>query len=216
MSANTRWSGEPLRALSDLIQKETPMMIHVKTSLIVTIIAMVVAACVAVMPRDAIAQQVNAPTLHESSTAGMPSLKLRGGGLLRMFGFQIYHSYLWTPDGGAFDWKKPYAIDIQYLRNFEGKKLAERSIDEMRGLGIGGDAIYAKWLAEMIRVFPDVKPNDRLTGVFTPNRSAKFFHNGKPTGEVNDPEFADAFFGIWLHEKTSQPKLRALMLGSPQ
>jgi Chalcone isomerase-like len=170
----------------------------------------------AVASMNVSAQQVNAPALHESSISGMPALKLRGGGLLRMFGFQIYNSYLWTPDGGTFDWKKPYALDIQYLRNFEGKKLAERSIDEMRGLGIGSDATYAKWLAEMIRVFPDVKPNDRLTGVFTANRTAKFFHNGKLTGEVNDSDFADAFFGIWLHEKTSQPKLRALMLGSPQ
>ncbi len=164
----------------------------------------------------AFAQTANAPALYESSTAGMPALKLRGGGLLRMFGFQIYNSYLWTPDGGAFDGKKPYVLDIQYLRNFEGKKLAERSIDEMRGLGIGGDTAYVKWLADMIRVFPDVKPNDRLTGVFTANRTAKFFHNGKLTGEVNDPEFADAFFGIWLHEKSSQPKLRALMLGTSQ
>jgi Chalcone isomerase-like len=189
------------------------MTIDIKNSFFASTIAVLVASCLMFTSRDAIAQQVNAPTLHETSTAGMPALKLRGGGLLRMFGFQIYNSYLWTPDGGAFDWKKPYVLDIQYLRNFEGRKLAERSIDEMRGLGIGGDAVYAKWLAEMIRVFPDVKPQDRLTGVFTPNRTAKFFHNGKLTGEVNDPDFADAFFGIWLHEKTSQPKLRALMLG---
>jgi Chalcone isomerase-like len=180
------------------------------------IVASFAAISLSLAPATAMAQTVNAPALHESSTAGLPSLKLRGGGLLRMFGFQIYNSYLWTPDGGTFDAKKPYVLDIQYLRNFEGKKLAERSIDEMRALGIGGDSIYAKWLAEMIRVFPDVKPNDRLTGVFTPNRTAKFFHNGKLTGEVSDPDFADAFFGIWLHEKTSQPKLRALMLGSSQ
>ncbi|MGL5002869.1 MAG: chalcone isomerase family protein [Casimicrobium sp.] len=185
-----------------------------KHSFIATIIATIVASCFMFATRDVVAQQINAPTLYESSTAGMPALKLRGGGLLRMFGFQIYNSYLWTPDGAAFDVKKPFVLDIQYLRNFEGKKLAERSIDEMRAQNVGSDAVYPKWLAEMVRVFPDVKPNDRLTGVFTTNRTAKFFHNGKLTGEVNDPEFADAFFGIWLSANTSQPKLRALMLGN--
>lgn len=133
-----------------------------------------------------------------------------------MYGFQIYNAYLWTPDGAAFDRTKPFALDIEYLRNFEGKALAERSIDEKRAQGIGNEAVYAKWLAEMIRVFPNVKPNDRLTGVATAQRTARFFHNGKFTGEVTDPEFTDAFFGIWLNEKTSQRRFRDRLLGNAQ
>jgi hypothetical protein len=162
------------------------------------------------------AQATNAPALHSASIEGMPALKVRGGGLLRVFGFQVYNAFLWTPDGSAFDARKPYALDIEYLRNFEGKVLAERSIDEMRGQGIGGDAVYPKWLAEMARVFPNVKPNDRLTGVATPQRTTKFFHNGKLTGEVSDPEFTDAFFGIWLNEKSSQRRFRDRLLGNVQ
>jgi hypothetical protein len=185
----------------------------IETTMIVVSFA---AISLSLAPTNAIGQTVNAPALHESSTAGMPTLKLRGGGLLRVFGFQIYHSFLWTPDGSAFDARKPFVLDIQYLRNFEGKRLAERSIDEMRAQSVGNDTMYPKWLAEMIRVFPDVKPQDRLTGVFTPQRTARFFHNGKLTGEVSDPEFADAFFGIWLSANTSQPKLRTMMLGPTQ
>jgi hypothetical protein len=162
------------------------------------------------------AQPSAAPALFPSSIEGMPTLKARGGGLLRMYGFQIYNAYLWTPDGAAFDRTKPYVLDIEYLRNFEGKVLAERSIDEKRGQGIGSDAVYPKWLAEMTRVFPNVKPNDRLTGVATPQRTAKFFHNGKFTGEIADPEFVDAFFGIWLNEKTSQRRFRDRLLGNAQ
>jgi Chalcone isomerase-like len=161
----------------------------------------------------AFAQRVDAPALHEPAIAGMPTLKARGGGLLRVFGFQVYNAYLWTPNGAEFDAKKPYVLDIEYLRNFEGKVLSERSIDEMRGQGIGSDAVYPKWLAEMVRVFPNVKPNDRLTGVATANRTAKFFHNGKFAGEINDPDFTDAFFGIWLHERSSQTRFRERLLG---
>jgi hypothetical protein len=163
------------------------------------------------------AQNVRAaPPLAATATAGMPELKALGGGLLRVFGFQVYNVYLWTPAGAAFDRSKPYALDLQYLRNFSAKQLAERSIDEMRGQGIGGDAVYPKWLAEMERVFADVKDGDRLTGVVTPTKTSKFFYNGAFRGEVIDPAFADAFFGIWLNEKSSQPRIRNLLLGKPE
>jgi Chalcone isomerase-like len=157
--------------------------------------------------------QTEAPKLAAAANAELPTPKARGGGLLRMYGFQVYRAYLWTPGGAAFDRAKPYALDIEYLRNFTAKALAERSIDEMRGQGVGSDAVYPKWLAEMQRVFADVKPGDRLTGVVTATRSAKFFYNGTLRGEVNDPAFADAFFGIWLNEQTSQPAFRKLLLG---
>ena len=157
--------------------------------------------------------QVAAPTLPAQATTGMPSLKAVGGGLLRIFGFQVYNAYLWTPEGASFDPKKPHVLDIHYLRTFSAKQLAERSIDEMRGQGTGSEAIYPKWITEMQRVFADVKEGDRLIGIATPNRTAKFFHNGAYRGEIADAAFTDAFFGIWLSEKSSQPGLRDRLLG---
>ena len=157
-----------------------------------------------------------APPLSATAKAGMPELKVLGGGQLRMFGFQVYNVYLWTPAGASFDRNKPYALDLQYLRTFSAKQLAERSIDEMRGQGIGSDTVYPKWLAEMERVFADVKDGDRLTGVVTATKSSKFFYNGAYRGEVVDPAFADAFFGIWLNEKSSQLRIRNLLLGKPE
>lgn len=163
------------------------------------------------------AQNANAaPPLSVAATAGMPQLKALGGGLLRVFGFQVYNVYLWTPAGAALDRSKPYALDLQYLRTFSAKQLAERSIDEMRGQGIGNDTVYPKWLAEMERVLADVKDGDRLTGVVTATKTSKFFYNGAYRGEVIDPAFADAFFGIWLNEKSSQPRVRNLLLGKPE
>jgi hypothetical protein len=154
-----------------------------------------------------------APPLVAESVAGMPQLKSIGGGLLRIFGFRIYNAYLWTPAGAPFDRVKPYVLDIHYLRTFSAKQLAERSIDEMRGQGTGSDAVYPKWLSEMQRVFADVNEGDRLTGVATPARTAKFFYNGTYRGEIADSAFTDAFFGIWLSEKSSQPAMRNQLLG---
>ena len=159
--------------------------------------------------------QVAAPVLPAQATTGMPTLKAVGGGLLRIFGFQVYNAYLWTPEGASFDQTKPHVLDIHYLRTFSAKQLAERSIDEMRGQGTGSEAVYPKWIAEMQRVFADVKEGDRLIGVATPNRTAKFFYNGTYRGEVADAAFTDAFFGIWLSEKSSQPGMRNRLLGKP-
>ncbi|TAG46830.1 MAG: hypothetical protein EAZ30_11575 [Betaproteobacteria bacterium] len=169
--------------------------------------------CVALTPVAAQTSAVNAPAVAPAALTGMPELKPRGGGLLRVFGFQVYNAYLWTPNGQAHDRTKPFVLDIEYLRNFTAKALAERSIDEMREQGTGSDAVYPKWLAEMQRVFADVKPGDKITGVVTPARTAKFFHNGVLRGEVNDAAFTEAFFDIWLSEKTSQGAFRKRLLG---
>jgi Chalcone isomerase-like len=172
----------------------------------------------ALMAQNAVFAQAAkaAPPLAPSVTSGLPELKALGGGLLRVFGFQVYNVYLWTPGGATFDQSKPYALDLQYLRTFSAKQLAERSIDEMRGQGTGSEAVYPKWLAEMQRVFADVKEGDRLTGVVTASKTARFFHNGVFRGEVVDAAFADAFFGIWLSEKSSQLRIRDRLLGKPE
>jgi hypothetical protein len=40
-----------------------------------------------------------------------------------------------------------------------------------------------------------------------------FSFNGKPIGEIKDPEFARLFFGIWLSPQTSAPEMRRELLG---
>ena len=83
----------------------------------------------------------------------------------------------------------------------------------MRRVGSFSEAQSQGWLAAMERVFPDVSAGDRLTGVHLPGRGAQFYANGKLRGEIADPEFAFLFFGIWLSDKTSAPKLRLTLLG---
>ncbi|MFN3631133.1 MAG: chalcone isomerase family protein [Casimicrobiaceae bacterium] len=146
-------------------------------------------------------------------SAFLPELKVRGGGLLRIWGFQVYNAWLWTPGGGAYDPARPFALDIEYLRHFTAQALAERSIEEMRGQGRGSEAVYPRWLAEMQRVFVDVKPGDRLTGVATAERHARFYYNGALRGEIADPAFTEAFFAIWLSERSSQARFRDLLIG---
>ena len=147
----------------------------------------------------------------------LPEAGLVGQGLYRWFGLSVYKSRLWgdktqvTPSG----WQSSsFALELEYTRTLYGEKIAIASIDEIKKLRLGSAAQHEQWLADMKKIFPDVDEGQQLTGVFTPGQASRFFFNGKHVGDIADPEFGLAFFGIWLHPKTSAPKLRQALLGS--
>ncbi len=108
---------------------------------------------------------------------------------------------------------QPFALHIHYARSISLAQLAERSIQEMEGLGLVPKSSREQWLAHLFKSFRAVNAGDRITGVFRPNRGASFYLNGALVHEVADPAFAEAFFRIWLDPKTSEPDLRRALLG---
>jgi len=155
-----------------------------------------------------------APPLPEPVSRDFPGLRELGEGRLRFIGIHVYDAAVWIP-GAAFSAKEPYALDLRYAISINGHALTVRSTKEMRGQGYTDEAKLSAWEKEMDRVFPDLKPGDRLVGVHVPGKEARFYSQDKFLGAVADPEFARAFFAIWLDEKTSQPALRAKMLKLP-
>jgi len=67
----------------------------------------------------------------------------------------------------------------------------------------------------MKQFFVDVVDGDRITGLNLPQLGIRYYYNGKPLGEIQDREFAKAFFGIWLDPRTSEPELRKKLLSEP-
>ncbi|WP_155820478.1 chalcone isomerase family protein [Limnohabitans sp. Rim47] len=133
---------------------------------------------------------------------------------LRVWGFEVYDARLWTPLGFRHSQAAqfPFALELQYLRRLEGAAIASRSIDEMRRVGLFTDAQAQSWLMAMREFFPNVSAGERITGVNLPGEGAEFWVNGQRVGAVKDPAFARLFFGIWLDERTSEPKMRAQLL----
>ena len=154
-----------------------------------------------------------APGLVVANTSDLQS---QGQGSLRWFGLKIYDAELKVSPGfdtaALFD--KPFALELVYARKLYGKAIAERSLEEMKKVGVGNDQQQQQWLAIMLDAFPDVGANDRLTGVHSPGVGALFYMNGKLIKTINDVEFSKAFFSIWLDAKTSEPDLRRALLGS--
>ena len=145
----------------------------------------------------------------------LPHARLAGQGKFRWFGLSIYDAQLWVGDKG-FQPSAPdaasFALDLRYSRSFDGSKIAESSIDQMRKIGSGSDAEYGPWLSQMKSIFPHVIDGSHITGIFLPNVGTRFYMDGKMIGEINDPHFATAFFGIWLSPKTTSPTLRKALL----
>ena len=171
----------------------------------------VLAAGAGVLWVDARAQ----PVVPAEVAAELPGARLLGSGRMTYFALHIYDARLWVGDGFAADnfATLPLALELEYARTLFGKLIAERSLDEMKRAGGFGDEQGQRWLAAMTQTFPDVSKGDRLTGLHRPGEAASFFLNGKPRGEVRDADFARRFFGIWLSPQTSEPKLRAALLG---
>lgn len=144
-----------------------------------------------------------------------PDAALRGRATLRVFGLHIYDIALWSPAAPdpARWWASPLALELQYARPLQGRRIAERSLDEMRRQGPIEDTVARHWLDRMAALFPDVRDGDRLTGV-ADGASSRFHHNARLLGTVDDASFTRRFFGIWLAPQTSAPSLRAALLGT--
>ena len=148
----------------------------------------------------------------------LPQHRLSGRSRLTVWGFDVYDASLWVAPGFQADQlsAQPFALELAYLRNFTNTDIAERSIAEMRRLSPLSDAQASNWTAAMLRVFPNIKKGDRITGVYRPGTGAAFLVNGKSAGDIPDAEFARLFFAIWLSPKTSDPKLRSALLAGLQ
>jgi len=173
----------------------------------------VLAAAVGAGPACVRATTASTPPAEVSAT--LPGASLQGQGRLRYLGLHIYDAALWTqarlspPDVA----NASLALELRYAKRLRGPLIAERSLEEMKRVGDFSESDAQRWLDAMKQAFPDVAAGDRITGIHRPGVGAAFFFNGRAAGEVRDAQFAQLFFGIWLSPRTSQPALRAALLG---
>lgn len=101
----------------------------------------------------------------------------------------------------------PYQLKLEYKREIAGAKIVESTQKEIKKLG-GPAQKLVNWIEQLKKIIPDVKSGDALIGFVDKDKNSLFCLGNKFLGKVDDPEFADYFFGIWLSEKTSEPRLR--------
>ncbi|MBU3605436.1 chalcone isomerase family protein [Polynucleobacter sp. MWH-Creno-3A4] len=141
--------------------------------------------------------------------SALNSAKLQGSGKLTWWGFHIYDASFYRSANPA---SSEFALDIRYHKSFSGVSIANRSVEEMKKIGVP-EAQASLWGKELANFLPDIESGQTLTAVYNPPQGTLFYHDGKRIAQVPGADFSKAFFGIWLDPKTSAPKLRKDLLG---
>ncbi len=141
----------------------------------------------------------------------VPNAKVVGKARYTYLFWDIYDATLYAPEG-SWQASQPFALELIYLRDFDGKDIAKRSVAEMRKQGLKDSQQLQEWETLMASIFPDVKPQTRLTGIADNSGSTHFYAGDEAIGEINDPEFTRWFFNIWLGSASSETKIRDQLL----
>ena len=142
--------------------------------------------------------------------------RVQGEATMRFFGMPVYDATLTVPATFSPEtWTaQPLALSLRYHRSLSGTAIAERSLHEMRRAGAIDEARAVRWLDFLKEALPDVRAGDRIVGRWSPaTGTVSLQHNDGPAREIADREFGTRFFGIWLAPHTSEPGLRARLLG---
>jgi len=143
--------------------------------------------------------------------SAIPAAQLSGSGEFTWFGLRLYTARLWS-GGPVQGWQQPFALELRYHVELSRDTLVQASLKEMRRLGAAPQQLDA-WRGWLEAAFVDVRPGQRITGVYLPGLGCRFYVDDRLRREIGDSAFAKAFFAIWLGEGARDQQLRARLLG---
>lgn len=147
-----------------------------------------------------------------SILASKPFIKTGEASFSFLF-WDIYRSQLQTTSG-----RYPIAIEreqlifqIHYFTEISNDNLIMRTVEQWQHQGISKD-IYHQYIEKLTTIWPNIEKGDRLAMLMQKNKSS-FYFNDQYIGAINDNVFGQLFINIWLDQSTSEPSLRAQLLG---
>ncbi|MBT1444442.1 chalcone isomerase family protein [Shewanella sp. JM162201] len=144
--------------------------------------------------------------------APLDGLSRIGKGKMDWLWLELYQASLYSADGRYEAGRFPLALEIRYSRDIKASDLLDATEGEWQKQGLA-QADIKRHLALLKSVWVNVKTGDTLLLVATNSNQGEFFHNGQSLGVVEQADIMQAFLGIWLRSDTSEPTLRAQLLG---
>lgn len=135
-----------------------------------------------------------------------------GKGAMKFLGQKIFDAICYAPNG-IYSKNGEVALSLTYNLNLNGKDIVKASLEEMQKQNKIKKQTAENWRSALIKIIPNVKKGDTITGIRDKSGTSHFYKNNKYLGSISDKEFGVLFFNIWLGEKTSQPELRKKLLG---
>ncbi len=144
----------------------------------------------------------------------LPGMQQVGHGQLSWFGLPIYSAVLWS-EHLPMNPNAQFALQLTYHRRISSERFVQISMEEIRRLSAGRFPAprLQQWEHTLRQVFPDVVEGDQLIGVYLPQHGCRFYNQHVLIADIPDVEMAQAFFSIWLDERSQDRELRAQLLG---
>lgn len=132
---------------------------------------------------------------------------------LRVYFFRVYDAALYT-DSGAYPGADTVALQLNYLRDIRAEQLVDTTRDEWKSLGYTVDEQAEDWLQELQIMWPDVSSGDCLIATSENHQHVRFYNQQGALGSIDNEQFAEQFFAIWLSEKSSFRRNRDELVGA--
>ena len=107
----------------------------------------------------------------------------------------------------------PKRLEISYFWHIAGHHFG-RAGEEVLGRNVGTStlALLAPRLERIGALYEDVRPGDRYALTYVPGRGTELALNGRRLGVIEGPDFAAAYFSIWLGADPLDRPLRKQLL----
>lgn len=148
----------------------------------------------------------------QTARHALPDAELVGKGRFQILFWNMFDAALYASHGSWSD-EQPFALSLSFHRDLSSDRLVDKSIEQMRQLGVTNEARLSHWSKQLTTILPDVDDGTTITGVVDEDGHTRFYENGNPIGLIRDQAFSKHFLDLWLGEKASLPKLRAQLLG---
>lgn len=157
--------------------------------------------------------EIKGVRFSESIVADNAELKLKGVAVLKWaMLFDVYAGALYLPEdvpGNAWAMEVPKRLELAYFREIKAEGFAEASDKILQdNLRPAEYQALAKRLQTFYGFFQDVKPRDRYSIDYIPEKGTELRLNDQPLGHVGGSDFAIAYFGIWLGKEPISKKFR--------
>lgn len=165
------------------------------------------------------AEVVKKVFFSETVVVDKAELELKGVAVLNWaMLFDVYAGALYLPKGiPGLRWAEdvPKRLELSYFRGIRAKAFAEASDRLLQDNLLPADyQLLAERLQTFYGFFREVKPGDRYSINYLPGKGTDLRLNEQFLGQVAGPDFAAAYFGIWLGAEPISKDFRNRLLGT--
>jgi len=153
---------------------------------------------------------------HLETVLSSQSFVTTGEATFSILFWDLYKSHLRTTSGNY-----PISLEqdqlifhINYLTDISNEDLIMRTVEQWQHQGVS-ERKYEHYIEELKNIWPNITKGDSLAILMKKDKSV-FYFNEQYIGTIDDDIFGQLFINIWLDESTSQPSLRAQLLGESQ